>query len=331
MKKFRRLSQDKEHTPPPFHGTLSEFFTKVEHYDTKKTGIETTTFSSMESDAPLSISRSLDNVYIWNLNKISRDPNNHCPIVSLRMPSIKKTVICTGDAHDEVFGDIVQHVSNYKDLVRQYVDADAYTVVLMLPHHGSEGNTSFRMIKLFKPHVLGIAAGSGGQHGHPRTETIREYKQYYKTKKKLQKRIKNFWDIFSFKDTFYYLSFGDRIAKCHRLDAAKFLKPTRFPLLIICPNISGNICIQHDFTAQFHHQFTYDAQSYQIDFKKSLIDVKITDLRGVLTYNDAEYSQENGSIPLVFINKDKSSLIIRVDMKDTNKENVKVYYKGDKL
>lgn len=328
------LVEDKEHTPPSFHGTLRDFLKQALIEKNKTT--QNPHLSNMEVNVPIDSSStfdsdSLDNIYIWNLNKISKDPNNQCPIISLQMPSIKKTFICTGDAHDEVFGDIIQYVPNYKQLISQYVNANDYTVVLMLPHHGSEGNTSFRMIKLFKPHALGIAAGSGGQYEHPRTATIKEYKSYYKTKKSLQRRLKRFWNTFSSQEPYYYLSFGDSATKRHRLDAEKFLKPKKFPLLIVCPNISGNIRIQQEFTAQFHHLFTYGTQDYRVDFKKSLADVIVPSSGDTFTYGNVEYCKETGSTPPIFINNDKSSLIIRVDMKNKKKENIQVYYKGDKL
>lgn len=52
-----------------------------------------------------------------------------------------------------------------------------FITLLVLPHHGSSGNISRKMLELFSPDLLIVSAGNGVLHGHPETETISAYRR----------------------------------------------------------------------------------------------------------------------------------------------------------
>lgn len=140
----------------------------------------------------------LKDIYIWSLNHISDDINNHSSVISFQMPHLEKTFICTGDAGPEVFqkkvskqslsqDDASMELASPREAMRRFIDAQVqgksdaapYIVLLMLPHHGAKGNFSLPMLDLFRPHILGISARAGTMYNHPSTTLINRYGDEY--------------------------------------------------------------------------------------------------------------------------------------------------------
>ncbi|OJX10447.1 MAG: hypothetical protein BGO77_02410 [Caedibacter sp. 37-49] len=105
------LPQDiNRHIPESFQGQFSTFLQKMIIVD-QQDQIED---KSKESTSPFYQKYlgkpQLNNIYIWSMNQISDDINNHSSVVSFRMPNLEKTFICTGDAGPEVFQKIQKKV-----------------------------------------------------------------------------------------------------------------------------------------------------------------------------------------------------------------------------
>lgn len=131
----------------------------------------------------------LDKVFIWSLNDPSRDLNAQSAIVSFAMPEIGMSFVCTGDAKNTTF-ETAEKAAKLLLSYDSYLQKGLLTL-LILPHHGSDENTSPTMIEMFKPTILAISAGAG-QHGHPRNATIQFYEKLYKEDPQLSDNIKSF-------------------------------------------------------------------------------------------------------------------------------------------
>lgn len=306
----------KSHTPPHFSGDFVNFLKHAKYLD------ESLQLSSEELDT------FKNKIFIWSLNKISDDPNRQSPIVSFYMPNLQKTIICTGDAHDDVFGDIVQsrEKPELEKLIQDYIQG---TILIMLPHHGSDSNRSSKMIKLFKPHILGISAGSGGQYGHPRTDVIQFYKKLYKDSE-LDKKIEDFWNKFNLTGAFRYFSFNKDMTRLHTLEEASVDNKKKLPIL--CSNILGTIEILKDsFSAQFTNQFMFGGNYYEISFANSIQDNLLSIKDDEIEYNNESYIQGEKEGENLFITKDKTKLLIRLNIKEKQSDEIKQNKQSDEI
>ncbi|MBN9413092.1 MAG: hypothetical protein J0H12_04130 [Candidatus Paracaedimonas acanthamoebae] len=294
------LPQDIDrHIPEAYQGDFSAFLTRM--IDVKRQeGLEDKT---KESNSPFYTQYiekpHLKDIYLWSMNHISDDINNHSAVISFRMPNLEKTFICTGDAGPEVFQKIqkkvikksLQQDDTSMELItpqegmRHFIDAQLqgkinsapYIILLMLPHHGAKGNFSLPMLDLFMPHILGISAGAGSMYNHPNTILIEGYQKEYKKAPHLLERQKKFWEQYKAKIMHYYVTFRDK-NKPHPEDPTKTIKVQtarlqeleKEELPILATGIAGTIYVDKDsYYAQYISYFQYEERSYKIKFKKS--------------------------------------------------------------
>jgi len=283
--------------PKMFQGNFSIFLQTMQAIDPQNT-TENPFWVNFLND------ERLQNIYIWLMNQISDNINNHSPVISFRMPNLEKTFICTGDAGPEVFLKIQKKISKQiaiqpankstsgesmlddepitipaEELMRVRVDAHLhgqipYIIMLMLPHHGAEKNLSYSMLDLFAPHVLGISAGAGSMYRHPSTDLIKLYKKAYKEKAHLQKRKKELWEHYELQVAHRYLTFKDeektkeskKPVVCARLNR---LQETKLPIL--STGIAGTINVTKEgFYSQFTDHFQFTDQIYSLVFSEAI-------------------------------------------------------------
>ncbi|OJX10422.1 MAG: hypothetical protein BGO77_02285 [Caedibacter sp. 37-49] len=258
----------------------------------------------------------LKNIYIWSLNKFSSEINNQSAIVSFKMPSLKKSFICTGDAHEDVFVDIYQLSRNqmiYEQDNRHHLDLslrnenEIYTVLLVLPHHGSIENKSLRMLDLFKPDVMAISAGAG-MHGHPSNDLVMEYRTHNT----------NIWNTYdTTKRNYHFLTFKEKG------DKAFYYKEMSKPHCpILCTNVLGTIKITNDnFETEHDDQIVYNNSVYRADLSRA-------DQVNIKEYKQCEDS------PHIYVSKNDNNnihnfILIAVEKKINNNISLK-YYKAEK-
>jgi hypothetical protein len=241
----------------------------------------------------------LKDIYLWSMNHISDDINNHSAVISFRMPNLEKTFICTGDAGPEVFQKIQKKVIkkslhqddasmelvNPQEGMRRFIDVQLqgtidsapYIVLLMLPHHGAKGNFSLPMLDLFMPHILGISAGAGSMYNHPNTTLIKRYGDEYTRSPHLLQKLSEFWKYYSEGLRHYYITFKDKTeAKSSDVGQKTPLQQVKLNLLkegnlpILATGIAGTIYIDKDsYYGQYISYFQYEGKSYKIKFKKA--------------------------------------------------------------
>ncbi len=236
----------------------------------------------------------LNNIYIWSINHISDDINNHSSVISFRMPNLEKTFVCTGDAGPEVFQKIQKRVSKQslqqtastlQERMRMLIDAQLHNqgsaspniVLLMLPHHGAKNNLSIPMLDLFMPHILGISAGVGSMYNHPNTTLIEQYKKIYENTPRLAQKLVEFWKYYSKEIDHYYITFNDKIvedptdrSKKVKLQKAQLDNLWVGKLAILATGIAGTIYADKEsFYGQYLSYFQYGEESYKMKFKKA--------------------------------------------------------------
>lgn len=290
----------KRHTPDFFQGNFKEFLQKVQSMQPQAT--QALTFYEKYLEGEL-----LSNIYIWAMNHVSDDINNHSLVMSFCMPSLQKAFICTGDAGHEVFQRIEQHIRDKKLLsndassspdasssvappqlkvsekVNKFLyngqSSNHYTVLLMLPHHGSRGNESVTMLDLFRPHILGISAGAGSLYNHPSEELIKNYQELYRGNEHLEDRKKEVWKRYALKGpSYHYMTFksirADQKGKTITEPRLKTVDPEK-DLPILSPNVVGTIRITKDqFFMEHSSFFELNGSFYHIDLKSSSFEVE---------------------------------------------------------
>lgn len=311
------------HLPKGFQGDFATFLQKMHQIDSQENIANTSQppFYRNFSEDPR-----LKDIYIWHINQISDDINNHSPVISFRMPNLEKTFICTGDAGPEVFQKIHKKISTRiseqpvknsssetnmseeeSSPIRLAVNthlhlhgAELYIVILMLPHHGSGKNLSYSMLDLFAPHILGISAGAGSMYRHPSTELIKLYKKTYKDKEHLGDRKIQLWERYRTNVAHHFLTFRDEIrtekgrnpvtrARLNRLEKNK--------LPIISTGIAGTIDVtKKGFYSQFTNNFQYKDQSYAMELSQAIF---INDLESPkVTGESIEITKKNQKLHL---------------------------------
>jgi len=207
-------------TPSPLYGSLFDLLNLMD--EKEKKSITSYLAPLLEQE---NIKQKLDNIYIWGFNRLATDINDQSIIVSLKMPSLGKSFICTGDAREDIFVDIYRFISNqekykideenlHRARASLHSDNKENAVVLLLPHHGSLENLSLRMLDLFKPDVLAISAGAG-MYPHPSNELIKKYKSEYRfnPETNIFKITTNIWKNYETVNDCYYLSFIEKQSK----------------------------------------------------------------------------------------------------------------------
>ncbi|MBN9344502.1 MAG: hypothetical protein BGO76_04505 [Caedibacter sp. 38-128] len=294
------LPQDVDrHIPEAYQGDFSTFLTRMVEVK-RQEGIKD---KPKESDNPFYAQYiekpHLKDIYLWSMNHISDDINNHSAVISFRMPNLEKTFICTGDAGPEVFQRLQKKVSKKSshqddasmDLVspqeamRHFIDTQLlgksdsapYIVLLMLPHHGAKGNFSLPMLDLFMPHLLGISAGAGTMYNHPDTTLIKRYEDEYIKSPHLSQKLTEFWKYYSGDLDHYYITFKDKTEATPLNPTQKTsLQQARLNLLnegnlpILATGIAGTIYVDKDsYYGQYISYFQHEGKSYKIRFKKA--------------------------------------------------------------
>jgi hypothetical protein len=224
LSKESRQSMDS--APSPLYGSLFDLLNLMD----EKEGRAISPYL-----APLfeqkNIKQKLDNIYIWGLNKYASDINDQSIIVSLRMPSLGKSFICTGDAREDIFVDMYQFIRNQEkyqiDAENKHCsnaslhnDSEKNTVILVLPHHGSFENWSLRMLDLFKPDALVVSSGAG-MFPHPSNKLIVEYKSKYRlnpTSSNVDFKT-SIWNKYETVNDLYYLSFLEKSSKIDKQES----------------------------------------------------------------------------------------------------------------
>ncbi len=213
--------------PVPFSGTFSEFLDQSNVPDNIKNSPE--------------LKDIFNNLYIWSINYPVGDVNDFSPIISCTLPSLKISVVFTGDAGLPVFQSVscrqTAHPKNsFRETLSDQID-DQHLVLLMLPHHGSWLNISGEMLRFFKPNVFGISAGDGGQHGHPSLKTI-EWIQKMARKELL---YKTFNSRYKKEQDLHIIAIRDQ----EKAETAKYphkvVKMRKDLPVFLCPNIYGCI------------------------------------------------------------------------------------------
>ncbi|MBA4310862.1 MAG: hypothetical protein C0425_11085 [Chlorobiaceae bacterium] len=167
LKDFKSYNYPNNHTVP-FFGNLEELILQIRNsnsYSKFKEELKETTSEDYPYDQFMRC------IYIHLMNQRFDDINSQSAILSFNMPGLKMKFICTGDAHDETF----QYL-NILNNPNVQTDLNSSTNVLIVPHHGSSGNISRKMLEMFNPELCVISAGNGVQHGHPNNLTVDAYK-----------------------------------------------------------------------------------------------------------------------------------------------------------
>lgn len=326
-------------TPSPLYGS---FFDLLNLMDEKEGGEISPYLTSLLQRE--NIKQKLDNIYIWGLNKYASDINDQSIIVSFRIPSLGKSFICTGDAREDVFVDIYQSIRNQErfkiDKENQHCartslhnDHEENTVVLVLPHHGSFENLSFRMLDLFKPDILAISAGAG-MYPHPSNKLIKEYKNKYRfnSETRTSKLTTNIWKDYRVANDCYYLSFIEKLNKNEKKEVNtnkkennvnqkssnadekkinenkeenkekvgsavyKKIKEQKKDIPILCTNTLGTIKItKDDFASEYTNLVLFRDDYYKIDLSKHL---EINGIEDNKQYNYINFSGLDFYVPV---------------------------------
>ena len=164
--------------------------------------------------------------------------------------------------------------------------------LLVLPHHGSSGNISRKMLELFLPDLLVISAGNGVLHGHPETETIKAYKRA-KGKGLLSNVLLNSMKYES--DLPSCITYSDKI----EAKQIGHLVPFSEDLPLLSTNIHGTISfdidgVYSDFSNVIEYQNTPGAiELLSINFRKrvddTLLILELNKQKGAVLKKDDYY------------------------------------------
>ncbi len=243
--------------------------------------------------------QAIDNLYIWSINLPTSDVNDFSPIISCTLPSMNLSVVLTGDAGVPVFQSISMNISSGQDF-RQILEKDVnHLVLLMLPHHGSYLNVGGVMLNFFKPSVFGVAAGDGGQHGHPSLKSIEWIKEIYKQ----EILDKNFYKLYKQESKYQIIAIYtpfDRATYKHKIVSMHEDSP-----MFLCPNIYG--CIKwnkNGIYTNFNNLLILNDKEYYVDYTSHVL-------------------EREGNIPDQTL---KSSLLFKYSYSDKSPQSIKLHY-----
>ena len=183
--------------------------------------------------------------------------NSQSAIVKIKMTKLGMQFFLTGDAEGGTFEQIKEGVPKF------FQKAEDCVSLVMLPHHGSEENTSVdELFKHFQPDIIGISAGSGNKYNHPSEGLIediinREYKG-------------SFWEKFEIQDTSEsMIAYRDKSK-----DGAFVFYNECDKMPFVCTNLLGDIKIDEGgIKAKFSNIVEEGGIKYRVDFSKR-VDVK---------------------------------------------------------
>ncbi len=256
--------------PPFFTGTLEDLYRRAFSDEIQEL-----------LDSNLAMIDVLRNVYIWSLNQLSDDINNHSIILSCTLPRLNMSVICTGDANHSVFQRIAAEYKNKN--FREVLNQDKrHFVIPVLPHHSSRHNSSGSLLNFFTPDAFAVPAGDGGQHGHPSLSLIQSIKEVYGR----GDLTSNFYDKYSFVRPLDFIAI-EKEGETKKNILVKVRNNQNEPPFF-CPNIYG--CIKWDNSGihtNFENSLTIEEISYVILYsshiweldkplKKFLINAQLT-------------------------------------------------------
>lgn len=172
-------------------------------------------------------------IHVWSLNHQTDNINGHSMVLSCRLPSLDMSVVLTGDAQHSVFQRIVSEYRDSGGSFRRFLELnDEHLVTFILPHHGSEENSSGSALSFFTPNVFGVPAGDGAQYGHPSLSLINSINELY-----IRERIPlNFNATYERQKGLDFVAIEEK--KHVRLQTTDFAVP------FLCPNLYG--CIKWD-------------------------------------------------------------------------------------
>lgn len=238
------------------------------------------------------------NIDVWSLNLPVSDVNDFSPVISCILPSINLSVVLTGDAGVPVFQSVTgirgySPTHDYKNI--KGLDS-SHLVLLMLPHHGSWKNISGEMLRFFKPSIFGIAAGDGGQHGHPSLRSVK-WIEHIALQKELQIP---FMCRYEGVDSYSIITIDEQARSPTVKYPHKVLKMQAPSPLFLCPNIYG--CIK------------WDQEGIH------------TNSSNVITINDVDHYLDNAAHTLEMQGDIRTDTIECVEVGDTGKTTV-LHYK----
>lgn len=272
-------------TPCPkfFSGTLNDMIKF-------RNNLEKPSYTSIQG-----LQKVMNNIFIWSINLPVSNVNDFSPIISCTLPSINLSVVLTGEAGVPVFQSITS-MSKKSDFRKIRKLSQNHLVLLMLPHHGSSLNIGGEMLRFFTPNIFGIAAGDGGQHGHPSLDSIEWIQKNYK-----EKNIHCiFYNLYEVKEKYQIIAIKSNEEKQY---THKVQNMNVGEILFLCPNIYGCIKWNKDgIYCNFDNTITLDSQKYCLDYTTHLFEKEgqIADINTNITFKRVDNAQQ---ISLEYIKK----------------------------